>query len=574
MSLKIKITTFIYNIHISKLLFKEEKGRFSTIRIQLQPDIRLNEDTFPSSLTRILVNSFQLSLDYVAILNAEVTINELKLCLLFSTSDLGDPRKLASEEVQWISLDNLARSNASDALQYLAQQAEDVCRRRNITTDLSEVNDTVNRHAISFLGQNIVSKHGLVGWPHYLGQETIGVIGTALGILCFLHTNSSSLIIQNAIRTLRVSQNDDGGFPIRSLVGKSNISITESTLFALWALIDSGSGAEDETVVRGISWLEKTQKQSGGWGSSEKVDRVRVFPTAFAVRVLSKVDPRSNVVKSGTAWLQSARNSDGGWGAFSSDSAYSTPSSPVHTAHTMIALLLSGISKESELIRGGARWLLSNYSDEVEEGWSSQAEVEYVDDNSAIDFRHFSTPWCVIALTNSGTPLFQNEVLNPIRGLLSSQHALGYWSHHLAPGQMPIWATHDCLFAIKEVLLATSSQIHFIASGADSERESKTLRNALLEFAHNITEQSIHSSGRIRKLYAWNLLITFTLIALIFSHPSFIFLISSYSLSAQITSYLVTIGGAFVVGFAPFIYQIFLEEFKIRRGISTGHRKE
>lgn len=482
----INATALIYNKRTQRLLLVEKQGRYGVPALGIPSEAILTGDHFPASVSKYLSDLLRMTLGYVGVLDASVELGFLTLYVLLSTNDAGDRAVLSKFEAKWVDTTELSGTNSPDHLLRLAHEAIDIEKRQTIAVELSSLSETVSRKAVSFLAQKLVRKGDAVGWPHYLGTEAVGALGTAIGVLCYLHAGLNSPSIAEGLGTIRQFQNEDGGWPVKSLIGRSNISVTESALWSLWALIEAGFGSEDQSVVKGIQWLEKTQKQSGGWGSSQECKRERVFPTAFAVRVLSLVDPDSSSVRLGVSWLQNARGSDGGWGAFSSESANSGPSTALHTAHAALALMATGVSAESDIIRDAVKRILSGYSEQTEEGWASQSEIEYVNDEDAVDYRHFTTPWCVVALMQAGIPLFQEEIINACRCLISKQNTLGYWTHRLTPGQIPIWATHDCLLALSQVVTNASCRLDLLARTVDLERESVTLRRALLDFVNAV----------------------------------------------------------------------------------------
>ena len=268
------------------------------------------------------------------------------------------------------------------------------------------------------------------------------------------------------------------------------------------------------------------------------------------------------------AWLQDARNPDGGWGFFSRNSPDAGFSIAHHTAQVIIGFLASGMSPESELVQKSVQFILSKYSEDIEEGWESLSEVEYVTDDSALDYRHHSTPYCVVALVRSGVPFYQREVLRAFHRLLQGQQSFGYWSNRLVPGQIPVWAIHDCLYALKEVNDSITAQLDLVTVLVTARQEANALRSAMMRILALTASPKIRDRviGHNRWLIAWNLMLSVVLAYIGFrvvyqtAPPS--------SITSFFTSYFTPLLVALIVGLAPFIYQLAVEEYKLKRGIT------
>jgi squalene cyclase len=561
----LEIAVLIYNTATKKVLLKQENGTFALIQPRIPLDPVLSGDQFPSQVTKSLSEIIGISLTYVSVLDATIASRVLRLSLLLTTNTT--PRSMQSEDInaEWLDSDELSRNNSTEYTHKLVHEGVTICTRHAIARALSSLK-TVDDKAISFLNKKVVKKENLVGWPHYLGKESPGIIGTSMGVLCYLHAGVYSPIVSDAIRTVKAFQNEDGGWAVSTLIGRSSISVTESTCYALWALTEAGYGPEDKSVVKAVQWLEQNQRQSGGWASSSWAKRERVFPTAFAVRVLSKIEPSCNAVKLGVSWLQSAKNPDGGWGSLPMEGHVPSKTTAVHTAHVILALMSAGGPIDSEAIQNGAKWILADYSNATEDGWEDESEVEFVDVDNALDYRHYSAPWCVVALTRSGTPFFSEVILKACNALISKQHSLGYWTNRLVPGQIPIWATQDCLYALNEVVSNATTHLEWITQTVNAEYESTTIRRVLLSTFDAIMDKTrVHSPTNLKWMIIWNSLITLTLLLLVFLNPIFNSFIASASLIDKIVTLLAPILLAFLAGFAPFVYQIVLEEYKLRR---------
>lgn len=564
----LNISAIVINRRDDRILLVEKEGNYNFFSSLLGLDIVFKGVDFGASISQYLSRLLNMSLDYITVLNFVSKPDPMTLYAVLTTTDLGSQEILSRHNITWIRIRDLTEKNSSSFLIEQLRRAVKICSKRIIATEFSSAYSVSAKRALAFLEQKSV-KHGtLLGWPHYLGTGMLGALSTAIGVLCYLHSGKiGAPLIYESLNTIRNLQNQDGGWGIKSLVGESNnMSITEGSLWALWALIAAGYGSEDNSIIKGILWLEQTQRSSGGWGSSEESQRERVYPTAFAVRVLSQLDPRSNAVKAGVSWLQSARNKDGGWGVFSAESPHFDKSTALHTAHAILALLASGIPQNSDMIQEGVKWILSDYSELTEEGWPSQSEVEQVSLTSAIDYRHYATPWCVVALTQSGIPFYRDEILQASQRLLSKQHALGYWTHNLLPGQAPIWVTHDCIYALKTIVESASSRLDLILKSLEMEQQSLVMQDALLDVVRDYNIQlTTKPSMKNRGILIWNTFITIIIMASVFFNPLFRAQFASSPLFKSILSTILVILGAFATGFAPFIYQLAIEEYKTRR---------
>jgi len=332
----------------------------------------------------------------------------------------------------------------NDALEYMA-----AIRQNSM---LSRLGEAVNK-ATKYLRASTSTQDGYIGWDHFLGRGRVAVIGTALGVLALCRCGLRSRCISEGVNSLENSVLPDGGWGLRSILDAGEkISIAESTLYVLSALLSAGMDSTDKVISNGIDWLIDLQHESGGWGTAKFGDASspRVFPTAFAISVLSQVDYNRQAVEKAVSWLRSAQKPDGSWGVFSAQSSPDKRGTAAHTARSILALLDYDGSKNRSVIDRGIHWLIESYDPRHEQGWLSSSEVTFVSKKSRVDFKHFATPWVLMALMQSGTNLSDPLVIHPLVSLLNEQAKEGYWTHHLAAGQIPIWATHDCLMAINE----------------------------------------------------------------------------------------------------------------------------
>lgn len=561
---KIILKIWLQNLYTSKFLMEISDGTVTPHTMVLRNLQGDPENGFHNIVSKAVSDRLQLSCEYLSMLGVSIKGGQLIFYVLFTTLEIGEVSHLSQLHLNWMSIDDKIVSSLSSKLRAYLESAFEISERMKISSSL--VVSKVSDKAIRFLKEKLVNQNELTGWPHYLGRNQIGALSTSLGILSFLHSGLYFPEMPTALKGVKQFQNEDGGWPVKSLIGKSGISVTESTLYVLWALLAAGLGARDQSVVKAVAWLESVQREDGGWGSSGYTIRSKVFPTAFALQILCKIDAQSSTVRSGVAWLQDARNPDGGWGFYPQDSTYSHSSNAHHTAQAVLGLLSAGIDKDSEIVRRGCEFILSQYSESAEEGWESVTEVEYVDNESALDMRHFSTPYCLVALLRSGLPFHRKEIYKSFYRILRNQHTFGYWTNKLVPGQMPIWAIHDSLFAVAEVKEGMVTHLASVSEVVTTKQDLATLQTSIACILNDITEQGMESIflTQNRWIVVWNSLITVFLIYMGITlgsmHPS-----SKNFFDSLYSSYLSPIILALIAGVAPFVYQILAEEYKIRR---------
>nr|WP_257791277.1 prenyltransferase/squalene oxidase repeat-containing protein [Candidatus Thiodictyon syntrophicum] len=315
-------------------------------------------------------------------------------------------------------------------------------------------------------------------------------------------------------------------------------------------------------VTRGMEWVESAQHDSGGWGSIPGCPRPRVYPTAFALRFLSEFFPSSPAVRAGLAWLRSAQNGDGGWGALpGTDPSAGRASTSIHTAHAILALLAGGQSADDEQVEKALNYLDATFHPAEPEPWPSTSEMEVVDTDAAIDFRHSSTPWVLAALLAARRPISSFTCVASMQWLLHQQHTLGYWSSVLTPGHEPIWATHDALYALnaaRQTAIENVAEL-LIADFRKSEIDLAWTR----AFSGFDQAKGLAAYGRSRPskwLYIWNSALTFFVCLLLLMTLGET--TKSISVIGQVLG---SLGVALVAGFVPFLYQLAAEEFKLRR---------
>jgi hypothetical protein len=345
--------------------------------------------------------------------------------------------------------------------------------------DLGVAIQRARDRSLTFLAQHLAIENGCRGWAQYFDSQTIGLLSTAQGLLAYVHAGQRDDVVDDAAATIERMQNPDGGWQVRrALVGhESPVSITESTCYCLWALLEAGRRLEQPVVRYGLAWLEQAQQPDGGWPPAMDQGEAQVSTTAAAIRILARCD-RPVAVERGAAWLRAAQRRDGGWGP----KAPSGYSSPAYTAHAVLALLASGTTPTQAPVQRGCEYLRTTFHPERDEPWRSISANTVVDDRTAsrLEFRHFATPWALAALSAAGRDLTDPTILLGTLRLLQLQEATGAWHCELtAADTFALWAVHDALFALGAIVQASIGSLAPLVRTRYREREREVLDKAL-----------------------------------------------------------------------------------------------
>jgi hypothetical protein len=414
--------------------------------------------------------------------------------------------------------------------------------------------------SLNFLDQRRTTEDDSQGWGQYFDSHTVGLLSTAQGLLAYVHAGQRGEIIDEAAKTIERMQNPDGGWQVRrALVGhESAVSVTESTCYALWALLEAGRTPERLAVRDGIAWLEQTQQDDGGWRPSVNAGEAQVSATAGAVRILARCD-RPAAAEHGAAWLRAAQRRDGGWGATSSSGF----SSPAYTAHAVLALLATGTPASDPAVRRACGYLEETFRAQEDEPWAPISANTVVDEKNAsrLDFRHFSTPWALAALSSAGRDLTDPTVWFGTHRLLGLQEVTGAWRCQLtAPDAFTIWAVHDALFALRAVSTANRSLLTPLVRTRHADRERQLL---YLAIGRLLTERPTVKTRRWR-LTAWLSLLTVAVMLLAGAQFGLFEGLQSQSGPGRAVA---AIAAALVVAILP---PVIVEEYKLRRAARRG----
>lgn len=316
---------------------------------------------------------------------------------------------------------------------------------------MSEI-DIVREKALALLSRDLKSADEISGWHQYIGEDRIGYVATAQGLLCLKYLKESHRCIEQMKVALEQSQFHD---PSNNLIdgGWSILSIGEkypTTGSTAWVLVGSIAGGEpcsSLVVQKGLSWLRNNQNDDGGWGADRSTPS-RVYSTAIALRtLLIDEETDSKRVIDARRWLLGCQNKDGGWGE-----RPDCPSTPVHTAHAVLALLDAGIDASSREIRTAIGWLYDQWDNE--KMWENSRLIEQFeipgenDEWYRIIYHYFPTPWVVIALLEAKESVFRKEIFNALKWIIDDQQDDGAWFRP-SLRRKTLWAIHDALLAIE-----------------------------------------------------------------------------------------------------------------------------
>jgi len=151
-----------------------------------------------------------------------------------------------------------------------------------------------------------------------LDPPTADVTGRSIALLSLADKTKYKQSINNAIRFLKIDQEDDG-----SWFGRWGTNYIYGTWSVLTALELAEEDPQQSYIRRAISWLEKIQNQDGGWGESNESyypPRHRhpypstSFQTAWSLLGLLAVgEVNSTAVKQGISYLLENQKADGFW---------------------------------------------------------------------------------------------------------------------------------------------------------------------------------------------------------------------------------------------------------------------
>lgn len=414
--------------------------------------------------------------------------------------------------------------------------------------------------SIEYLAGHQSMEDGLPGWSLYLDGNSVGLLSTAEAVQAHVYAGIRGPLVEQAATTLERLQNADGGWRIgRSLVGgASDRSVVESTAECLLALAGAGRG-ESESVHRGLAWLENAAVKGGGWASVGGATEGLVYPTTMAVRALSRLG-RGQAANTGVAWLRRAQRKDGGWGEERGEGS----SEPAYTAYAVTALLDAGIDSSDSAVTRGCDHLRRTFEGKQAEPWPGATSIAVIDpqNNARLEYRHFATPWAIVALCRAGGDVGDSVVLAGLQALLALQNDDNSWRCALAPkGRPPVWATHDAVLALSVVRDATRSRPRPVALDRYLAAE-RAVANRVI--GSLFARQDTGSRGRRRGwlLNAWLSVLSVTVILVALAEIGVLRQIESSSTAHRIWA---AVGSILLTVFGAVAPQLLTEEYRIRR---------
>jgi hypothetical protein len=492
----------------------------------------------------------------------------------------GSGAPLSGQELRWYSYDEILRSGGNVPESSIFAAALRMRAARVAATDLEPTVRRAFTMAVDYLTKHLSTEGTLKGWDQYQDGSTIGVLSTAQGLLCHVHAGHRGNLVTEAAETLERLQNPDGGWQVRrALIGEqSEISITESTCYCLWALHAAGRSELGPSARKAIEWLETTQGADGGWRSSPRVPQTQVGASAAAVTQLSRYS-RTGAVTRGADWLRSAQCPDGGWGpTMPSGTVQQGFTSPAYTAHVIIALLASGATPADDAVRGGCSYLEEAFDTQREEPWRPTSFNTMVDPNTSarLEFRHFATPWAIAALAMAGRGIGDPLLLEGVNRLLALQDSAGAWRCELtAPDARPIWATHDALYALRAIISTADKKLHAVAMEPYWTDEQRALGRALVrligraEYGASAALAIGPRAGRRWLQTAWLSLLTTLVAVILLEQFGVLRFFKSGTPAHRVLGIMVTAVVAFTGATLPLVAA---EEYKVWRMRHAGDR--
>lgn len=460
----------------------------------------------------------------------------------------GSTPELDKRALAWRPVED-ALSAIDESFRRQGREASDGLQLLLLGEDYSREHKRYGTTVGEFILKRAATVDGHFGWSQFLEDSITGALSTAQGLLTLIHVGLRVPEIEAAIQTLRTLQNPDGGWPVRhALIGKSQVSVTESTLYCLWALLSAGIPPDDPCPQRALQWLDNAQRSDGGWGSTDSAPRSRTYPTAFALRIYSMVNPASPSLAPALAWLRTAQSADGGWPNASEQAPNQNSSShPIYTANAVIALTLSAKDDSDwQQIGHALDYIDAGCRTDGSEPWGSTSEVERVASDASLDFRHFTTPWVLCAYLSAGRAISDPHVAHALRWLLLEQHTLGYWPNALVPGQAAVWATHDGAYALSRVEAALTGDTSLLMATSLKERE--------LDLAWNTATDAYLRDQRFalpKSLIAWNAALTFAVVYLFIA-----VVVPGQSITPGLPKLLAALGSSVITAFGPFLFDL------------------
>ncbi|WP_185845728.1 prenyltransferase/squalene oxidase repeat-containing protein [Kibdelosporangium aridum] len=391
-----------------------------------------------------MLGTFKLRADFIGVLSFVEPD-------LFVLVRLADP-DASAPDFEKMSLSDLSSSpGVSPQIVSIFRAASERSLAQRFADEVDSAIDSALDRASACLLNAFAVDDGQVGWSVDLNVDLVGVLSSAQAILALIHAGRRDYRIEQATTCLEQAQNRDGGWQVKySLTGKPNgLSITESTCFSLWALLEAGRPVDGSAIAGGAGWLLSTQGLSGGWPTSNLTRESRVIPTALAVQVLARLGFHQAAAQ-GVKWLRAAQTVSGGWGYLPANGTPEGEPDVAPTAHAVISLLTATVPQDDKAVLRACAYLRETFHRATDAmPWQSSIATPAVDTRSTLPYRHFATPWAVSALLLAGADLSEPLVQSALSRLLQAQQADGVWREPTFANEPHLWAVHDAVYALK-----------------------------------------------------------------------------------------------------------------------------
>ncbi len=300
-----------------------------------------------------------------------------------------------------------------------------------------DINELIE-DSIELVEKHIIQSKDSVGWDHFIFQNRIGILGTAIG-LCILNFKKKDFEKKTEVlKTLLSFQKTDGGWGVQGL--DNQYSIVESTCFCLKALINEQSPSYSKAIFKGKKWLIENMLNDFSWAVNSNSKNGRITSTCLAIETLWLLGEKE-IAKKSISWLLENRNMDEVWGF--------TPkgeSSISATSEVIIVLSLVDSTEYSNIIIGASDWLLKKMTSI---NIYDESEQEYINEKKRFEYKHSTKVKVLKALLVAKNTLHNEIICNQINDIINCRNINGAWEHSLTPNNFPIWYLHD----IVELLL-------------------------------------------------------------------------------------------------------------------------
>jgi hypothetical protein len=299
---------------------------------------------------------------------------------------------------------------------------------------------------------NIKKKADRVGWHQFIGEDKVGDVATAQGLL--IHHYTGQPTNEACKRTLIDAQIQDPteNTGCWAFISNSDTPLVSATSWITLAIIASGEPISSDVIEKAINWIKLNQNDDGGWGPRKGLSS-RIYDTYLAARVLKTIDPyhsNENIhIRNACRWISEAQNQDGGWGEIQG-----SVSTSIHTAFALLAISESKSPNNEFILKKGKKYLYSQWN--PKDAWEHTSCTEvyeiFKDENASslnrISMEYYPTPWVISALLHCGESIINKKLLKSLKWLLSVAKAGNFKSSSSKPNGH-FWAIHDTIFALQ-----------------------------------------------------------------------------------------------------------------------------